>query len=283
MASQATTISFHDNVKTISESNKKSAEDLGASGYARKESDISVWDADTEHPVIATKTSSDVWDDFDTKKSTEDPNNVTVSTFADHEHESYEQPKLESVEAPDHEEAGEGELGNKGKKLFCLTLSSNIWFLIGSVFYVWLAVIDLQWEKAVVDVPDWVKNADDDYSWADYPIEDDYVFQAGSSWVSEAQIVYAIAALSFVFTGFIDLFAAPGILGIFFILAGIFGFVSAILMENNYHLSNVFNLVSVHLFLIEAVGLLTRRSFFGGLRQVLCSHGQFVLSPLSSP
>jgi len=48
----------------------------------------------------------------------------------------------------------------------------------------------------------------------------DYVFQAGDSWVSQAQIVYAIAALSFVITGFINLSAAPGILGVLFILAG---------------------------------------------------------------
>lgn len=103
-----------------------------------------------------------------------------------------------------------------------MTFSSNTWFLIGSIFYIWLAAIDLQWEKQVVDleIPDWVLVADDDYTWSDYEVTDDYVFQAGDSWVSQAQIVYAIAAFSFVITGCIDLFAVPGILGIFFILAG---------------------------------------------------------------
>jgi predicted outer membrane lipoprotein len=45
--------------------------------------------------------------------------------------------------------------------------------------------------------------------------------------------------------------------GIFFILAGAFGLVSAFLLEEDEHLSKVFNLVSVHLFLLDAVGLLT--------------------------
>lgn len=188
-----------------------------------------------------------VWDEFEEPSSP-----VKASSYDDDVKDNL--PKTEEEYA-------------KGSKLFCLTLSSNTWFLIGSIFYVWLAAIDLQWEKAIVDIPEWVLVADDDYSWEGYEYGgDDYVFQAGNSWVSQAQIVYAIAALSFVITGFIDLFAYPGLLGIFFILAGAFGLVSAFLLEEDEHLSNVFNLVSVHLFLLEAVGLLTRRSFFGGLK-----------------
>jgi hypothetical protein len=111
-----------------------------------------------------------------------------------------------------------------------------------------------------VDIPDWVlvAAADDDYSWEGYEYGGtDFVFQAGNSCVSPAQIVQAIAALSFVITGFIDLFAFQVSWGIFFILAGAFGLVSSFLLEEDEHLSKVFNLVSVHLFLLDAVGLLT--------------------------
>lgn len=107
-------------------------------------------------------------------------------------------------------------------------------------------------------------------------IEDDYVFQAkNGADVSQAQIIYAIAAFSFVATGFIDLFASPGWLGIWFIMAGIFGFVSAIYLEKNEHLSNVFNLVSVCLFLVEAVGLFFHRILFRGWLRQLVRLGDF--------
>jgi hypothetical protein len=102
----------------------------------------------------------------------------------------------------------EGE--HKQDRLFCLVLSSNLWFMIGAIFYVWLAFLTLQYLERIQGIPDWVLQADDDYSWADYPIEDDYIFETRKgTWVSQSQIVYAIAATSFVIVGFIDLFAYP--------------------------------------------------------------------------
>ena len=145
-----------------------------------------------------------------------------------------------------------------------MTLASNIWFMIASVFYLWLSIITLQYQKQLKGVPAWVLQADDDYSWHGY-IEDDYVFQAGSAWVSRFTIVYSIAALGFVITGFLDFIKEPGFLGILFILAGGFGMASAMTSDVNEWLSTLFNLVSVHLFLVEAIGILFRRSFFGGL------------------
>jgi len=108
-------------------------------------------------------------DDVDFKESTVNPN-ITVSTWDDDQMGK----EMERREAYKEEEVNEEQRINKGKRLFCLTLISNIWFLIGTIFYVWLAVLDLQWEKQVVDlgIPDWVLVADDDHSWEEYPAED---------------------------------------------------------------------------------------------------------------
>lgn len=52
------------------------------------------------------------------------------------------------------------------------------------------------------------------------------------------------------------------------LLSGTFGFVSAIFLESDEHLSNVFNVVSVQLYLLEALLLLTRRQAFYAARLV---------------
>jgi len=86
--------------------------------------------------------------------------------------------------------------------------------------------------------------------------DDDYVFQVGGStsdvWVSEYQILYFFAALSFVFVGILDLVRDRHIFHILMILAGVFGVISAVYVEENFYLSDVFNCVSVHLYLLES-------------------------------
>jgi hypothetical protein len=90
-------------------------------------------------------------------------------------------------------------------------------------------------------------NEDDDY----------YLFATKSGvWVSRYQIVYFVAALCFVLSGGLDFIHKPWwILSLIFILAGICGLVSAMLVEEYEYLSEVFNSISVHLFMVEAVGL----------------------------
>lgn len=165
------------------------------------------------------------------------------------------------------------------KRLFCLTLSSNVWFLIGSIFYMWLAVLDFRYMKNIQGIPDWVLVADDDYSWADYWFEDDYVFETPKgAWVSQSQIVYAVAATSFVFVGLIDFCARPGLLAVVFILAGTFGLLSACYQEANVYLSSVLNAVSVHLYLLEAAGLLFRRQTLVGSKWIRVGDVFFVIA-----
>ena len=136
--------------------------------------------------------------------------------------------------------------------------------MIASVLYLWLAIITFQYYDALKGVPAWLFTVDDDYSWYGY-IEDDYLFQAGSTWISRYTIVYCVAALGYVMTGILDFCRQPGLDGIAFILAGGFGLASAICTDVNPWLAIVFNAVSVHLFMLEAIALLFRRSFFGGL------------------
>jgi hypothetical protein len=163
---------------------------------------VSVSDHYTIHQTTIRQDSLiSVWDDDSKEILTEEHVLVKNSNY-DADDTVKDSAKMErETEACNEDEGGQFD-SIKRNKLFCLTMSSNVWFLIGSVFYVWLAAIDLQWEKAIVGIPGWVLVADDDYSWEGYDYGgDDYIFQAGNSWVSQAQIVYTIAALSFVITG----------------------------------------------------------------------------------
>jgi hypothetical protein len=93
---------------------------------------------------------------------------------------------------------------------------------------------------------------------ADYvSADDDYVFQVGNSdvWVSQYQIIYFFAALSFVLVGFLDLFREKHWFHILMILAGFFGLLSSIYVEYNVYYSNIFSSVSVHFFVFEALTL----------------------------
>lgn len=96
--------------------------------------------------------------------------------------------------------------------------------------------------------------------------DDDYVFEVAGLrdvWVSQYQILYFFAALSFVFVGFLDLFREKHIFHIAMILAGFFGVLSAVYVEENFHLSDIFNSVSVHLYLLESITLFGAHKRFG--------------------
>ncbi|KAL7516695.1 hypothetical protein ACHAWX_001682 [Stephanocyclus meneghinianus] len=89
--------------------------------------------------------------------------------------------------------------------------------------------------------------------------DDDYLFQVAFSdiWVSEYQVLYFFAALCFVFTGILDLAVEKAPLHVLMILAGSFGVASAVFVED-VRLSNILSAVSVHLFVFEGVGLLSK-------------------------
>ena len=101
-----------------------------------------------------------------------------------------------------------------------------------------------------------------------YGFDDDYLFDADPSeaevWVSQYQVIYFFAALCFLLTGFLELYIERHVFHVLMILAGAFGMASAIFVESDVMLSNIFNAVSVHLYLLEGLSWFSdfRRSAF---------------------
>jgi hypothetical protein len=178
-------------------------------------------------------------------------------------------------------------------RTFKLSLTSNMLFLVASFLYVLLAAYDLDYayvqssstnsngggggdddDDAVAfgTVDDGLSTAaptTDGYAAAAYATGDDngstqevadddyYLFATKNGvWVSKYQILYFVAALCFVVSGVVDFIQKQGsLLSVIFILAGCFGLVSAMLVEEYEYLSAVFDSVSAHLFMVEALGL----------------------------
>lgn len=88
--------------------------------------------------------------------------------------------------------------------------------------------------------------------------DDDYIFTVGDSGaqVSEYQMLYFSAACCFLLMGLLDVVRENAPFHILMVLAGLFGVISAVYVEENLHLSNIFDCVSVHLYLLEGVALL---------------------------
>ena len=98
------------------------------------------------------------------------------------------------------------------------------------------------------------RGADDD----DYvSYDDDYLFQIGNSdtQVSRYMVLYFSAALCFVYVGLLDLIREKKAFHFLMIFAGINGVISAMLVEKDIFISNIFNALSVHFFLLEAATL----------------------------
>lgn len=154
---------------------------------------------------------------------------------------------------------------------FFLTLISNLLFLIASILYLYLAILGLWYEEQVKDYPDGVLEADDDASWVYWGFEDDYVLKTPitKTWITRYQVIYFFAALGFVISGLVDLYHWRSVYALIMIFAGGFGVASAVYVEEDEDLSNKLNMVSVHLWLLEAFTIYYSRDFFGGLKTLL--------------
>jgi hypothetical protein len=148
-------------------------------------------------------------------------------------------------------------------RYFRLSLASCCAFVFGSVLYVYLEFIGLDYQKKAASIPQFVKEGDDDAAWYEYGwADDDYVYESpnGNFLLSKYMIVYILAALAFVITGVLEWCVEAGFLSGVLVLAGLTGLTSAILVERNEWLALIFNSISVHLFLIDAVGLFYKHS-----------------------
>ena len=95
-------------------------------------------------------------------------------------------------------------------------------------------------------------------------VDDDYIFKVSTSreeevWVSRYMILYFAAALSFVLMGLIDWIRERNWFHILMIMAGLFGLVSAMLLEKDRTASNACNLISVHFFFFEGLHIVWHR------------------------
>lgn len=148
-----------------------------------------------------------------------------------------------------------------------LDFISTILFCIGSIFYMILSTMDYTWGvHELRSLPSNIYMADDDATLYDYiatntdhNYADDYIpnMTMNGASVSYYQIYYICGGLCFAFAGTIDMITERSLWPIFRFLAGIFAVASAIYISgNDYFLSNIFNLVSVHCYLVDSILLL---------------------------
>jgi len=159
--------------------------------------------------------------------------------------------------------------------------ASNFFFLLASSLYVALAFQHLHYEQKIDTyqqknsvIPPEVLYAEDDETWGFWLNETGYFFDDvytdtwsddkamsfGDVDVSIYQALYFSAATCYVINGILSFVLEPGLLAIILIVAGGFGVASACVIESNLRLSIFFNSVSVHLFLLDAIGMFCTRS-----------------------
>jgi hypothetical protein len=145
---------------------------------------------------------------------------------------------------------------------FWVDFTDNFLFVVASLLYLIIAVNDVQWQVEIQGVPEDVLAAEDDKVWTAYGIDDDdYVFKVRvmrhcKIHVSKYMILYLAAAVSFVALGVLEYYQYnKSFTGFFLILAGIFGVLAAITVEDYEHMSDNFDLISSCMFSLEAVQL----------------------------
>ncbi|KAL3937928.1 MAG: hypothetical protein SGARI_001941, partial [Bacillariaceae sp.] len=134
--------------------------------------------------------------------------------------------------------------------------------------------------------PEWLLNATDDYTWMEWYNNSfldeeenlgEFLFQVPNAaekyefpnedyaaWVSQYMVLYFVAALGFLVTGILEVYAAKGhfwsiVLYSVMILAALFGIASAMMVNKDEYVSIVLNAVSVHLFAVEAIAIIIQR------------------------
>lgn len=148
-----------------------------------------------------------------------------------------------------------------------LDFISTMLFCIGSVFYMILSTMDYTWGvHELRSLPPEVYMANDDatlYGYiasnTDHNYADDYIpnMNMNGAPVSYYQIYYICGGSCFAIAGTIDIITERSLWPVFRFLAGFFAVASALYISgNDYRLSNVFNLISVHCYLFDSILLL---------------------------
>lgn len=144
---------------------------------------------------------------------------------------------------------------------------SHLCFILASFFYLKLALATLDWYLYTKrqGVPAGVVYEDTDEVWSSYTSENgkDYLQDKWEAYSLKYELLYILGALFFVFVGIFDLLRYVDCLNIVLVLAGIAGMISA--LSNTYQTRTIWNFVSVHMFVMEAINLLLRKHDYQGV------------------
>lgn len=78
-------------------------------------------------------------------------------------------------DSPDYDKSGSNARQKRESKYgWHLELVSILLFILGSVMYLVCAVYDYQWSQALLELPEWLRGADDDEIWMRYRLEEKY-------------------------------------------------------------------------------------------------------------
>lgn len=167
-------------------------------------------------------------------------------------------------------------------------LLSHLLFLLASILYTYLATLSWAYEHKVKDLPVEVLDTDDDGAWSYWGYTDDYLFALPNTvkedeegiWISKYQLVYLFAALGFVLSGVVDWTMDKSWYSCLMIVAAGFGVASAVVLEYFPVISNYLNMVSVHLWLLEAFTITSLHGRSGMSSLVRLGDGCFLVGTL---
>jgi hypothetical protein len=127
--------------------------------------------------------------------------------------------------------------------------------------YVWADLKPEQQEAAILigynevlwDEPAPTGSNDDVYN----ALDDDSVITTESGWwIGTDTVLWFSASFCFVLVGFLNLFREKHYFHTLMVLAGLFGCAGALYLENNNHISAIFDTISSHLFFLEAIKMM---------------------------
>jgi len=137
---------------------------------------------------------------------------------------------------------------------------SSAMMMLGSLFYLLFALQDARWEVDANDLPQFVVEADDDYTWNAF-VGDDYMYDQDGFYVSRYMLMYSIGATCFTAVGVFHFLDFRGFMvAIPMVLGGVLGLTSAILLETQIPLSNKLHLLSMHSYFFYGLVSISSRS-----------------------
>ena len=154
------------------------------------------------------------------------------------------------------------------KGSLAIAFLSHACFITASLFYVKLSFVLLAWvqdETVNEHVPKEVLGEDDDIVWSDWASGNENgaaIQDMRENYYRQYKFLYVMGAFFFVLVGVLDLMRYCDVMNVFMILAGATGMAAG--LASTSHEAAIWELVSVHLYLMEAYNLVTREHEYEG-------------------